>query len=85
MRSSRMPTPKIEPRGLSLPDAAAYLGISSTLFGEMVEAGRLPPPKHINRRRVWDRRRLDDAFDMLPERDQMNPWDALHSKPTPAQ
>lgn len=85
MGENRTPLLKLEPRGLSLPDAAAYLGVSSSLFSEMVSDGRLPPPKQINRRRVWDRRRLDEAFDMLPERPEVNPWDTLPSKVTQAQ
>jgi hypothetical protein len=32
----------------------------------MVEDRRMPKPRVINRRRVWDRRELDEAFDDLP-------------------
>jgi hypothetical protein len=32
----------------------------------MVKDGRMPQPKRINARTVWDKRRLDDAFDALP-------------------
>lgn len=33
----------------------------------MVDDGRMPPPKAINARRVWDRRKLDEAFEGLPD------------------
>jgi hypothetical protein len=43
----------------------------------MVEDGRMPKPKQINVRRVWDRHKLDLAFDALPgdEENEANPWD----------
>jgi predicted DNA-binding transcriptional regulator AlpA len=44
----------IEPRGLSRVRAAAYVGVSPSLFDEMVSDGRMPSPKMINNRRVWD-------------------------------
>lgn len=56
----------LEPRGLSREQAAAYLGIGPTLFDDMVADGRMPLPKEIGARRVWDRRALDEAFDQLP-------------------
>ena len=71
------PESALIPRGLSRVDAARYLGISGSLFDQMVRDGRMPPPKRINTRTVWDRRRLDDAFDSLPEAEGENPWDRL--------
>jgi predicted DNA-binding transcriptional regulator AlpA len=68
---------RVEPRGLSRCEAADYVGVSASLFDEMVKDGRMPPPKMINSRRVWDRRKLDEAFEALPERDAGNPWDDL--------
>ena len=65
----------LEPRGLNRVQAAAYVGVSPTLFDEMVQDGRMPQPKRINSRRVWDRRRLDEAFEALPNQDDPNPWD----------
>jgi hypothetical protein len=38
------------------------------LFDVMVADGRMPPPKQINARLVWDLRELDDAFDALPHK-----------------
>ena len=57
------------PRGLSREAAARYLGIGTTLFDEMVQDKRMPRPKSINNRRVWDRVSLDLAFEQLPEPD----------------
>ena len=65
----------LEPRGLSRPLAASYVGVSPSLFDEMVKDGRMPGPKEINSRLVWDRRELDVAFDALPNRNDRNPWD----------
>jgi predicted DNA-binding transcriptional regulator AlpA len=44
----------IQPRGLSRVDAAAYIGISATTFDQLVKDGRMPPPKRINSRTIWD-------------------------------
>jgi predicted DNA-binding transcriptional regulator AlpA len=57
------------PRGLSREHAARYLGIGTTLFDEMVADRRMPRPKKINNRSVWDRVSLDMAFENLPEPD----------------
>jgi predicted DNA-binding transcriptional regulator AlpA len=55
------------PRGLRRPDAARYVGVGLTKFDEMVADGRMPKPKTIDSCIVWDRNRLDDAFDSLPD------------------
>ena len=56
----------LPPRGLTRGQAAAYVGVSPTLFDQMVDDGRMPRPKRINARTVWDRRKIDGAFDALP-------------------
>lgn len=56
----------LPPRGLSRVEAAAYIGVSASLFDEMVKDGRMPRPKRINSRTIWDRRKLDKSFDALP-------------------
>ena len=66
---------KIEPRGMSRIDSAMYVGVSPTLFDAMVKDGRMPRPKRINSRTIWDRARLDEAFEALPGGDSNNPWD----------
>ncbi|PZU83953.1 MAG: hypothetical protein DI527_23385 [Chelatococcus sp.] len=59
----------LPPRGLSRTQAAAYVGVSATLFDEMVRDGRMPRAKQVNARTIWDLKRLDLAFDALPEQD----------------
>lgn len=61
--------PSLPPRGLSRTQAAAYIGVSPGLFDEMVRDGRMPGPKRINARTVWDRNQLDAAFEALPNQD----------------
>jgi hypothetical protein len=66
MRADKLYVPNISPRGLSRKEAADYIGVSPSLFDEMVKDCRMPPPKRINARTVWDVRQLDAAFDALP-------------------
>jgi predicted DNA-binding transcriptional regulator AlpA len=61
-----LPT-SLPPRGLSRLQAAAYIGVSATLFDEMVGDGRMPPPVRINSRVLWDRLQLDEAFAALSD------------------
>ena len=69
----------LAPRGLSRAEAAAYVGISPSLFDTMIKEGKMPRPKRINSRAVWDRLQLDLAFDALPDNDApvLNPWDEI--------
>jgi predicted DNA-binding transcriptional regulator AlpA len=62
-------------RGLSRVEAAAYVGVSPSMFDQMVQDGRMPSPKLVNSRTIWDRVALDVAFEALPDRDAPNPWD----------
>ncbi|MGP2493330.1 helix-turn-helix transcriptional regulator [Mesorhizobium sp. PUT5] len=55
------------PRGLSRDEAARYVGVGSTKFDEMVKDGRMPKPKRVDGRTVWDRIALDAAFTDLPD------------------
>ena len=57
----------LPPRGLSREEAAAYVGVSPSLFDAMVKDRRMPRPKRINARTVWDGIRLDAAFAALPD------------------
>ena len=56
-------------RGLSRDEAAMYVGISVSKFDALVADGRMPPPRRIDSRKVWDIRSLDLAFDSLPSDD----------------
>jgi predicted DNA-binding transcriptional regulator AlpA len=55
----------LPPRGLSRGAAAQYIGISAGKFDQMTKDGRMPEPIRIDGRKVWDRRALDHAFDVL--------------------
>jgi predicted DNA-binding transcriptional regulator AlpA len=68
-------TPTCEPLGLRREDAAAYVGISASLFDQMVADARMPEPRLINSCTVWDREELRAAFRSLPKRGSENPWD----------
>lgn len=67
----------LAPRGLSREQAASYIGVSPSLFDILVKDARMPAPKRINARTVWDRLELDGAFAALPSNDRAsaNPWD----------
>ena len=70
--------PSLAPRGLSRVQAAEYIGIGPTKFDEMVEDGRMPRPKRIDGRTVWDRIKLDEAFAALDDdAAPKNEWDGL--------
>lgn len=56
----------LPPRGLSRVAAAQYIGISPSKFDELVAVDRMPRPKRIDGRVVWDRHQLDTSFDALP-------------------
>jgi predicted DNA-binding transcriptional regulator AlpA len=45
--------------------AAEYIGVSPTLFDEMVRDNRMPQPIRVNSRVLWDRVQLDEAFAAL--------------------
>lgn len=59
--------PSLAPRGLSRVQAAEYVGIGVTKFDELVTDGRMPKPKRIDGRTVWDRVKLDEAFAALDD------------------
>ena len=74
---SRLPL-SLVPRGLSRGQAAEYIGVGVTKFDDMVDDGRMPRPKRIDGRLVWDRVKLDAAFDELDDDIRpKNEWDEL--------
>ena len=72
--SDSRPTPI---RGLNRDQAATYIGVSASKFDELIKDGRMPPPKRIDGRVVWDKRQIDKYFERLPggDLDDQNPWD----------
>ena len=53
--------------------------MGQTKFLELVEDGRLPKPRRIDKVVVWDRYALDNAFEALPQDGYSaeNPWDEV--------
>lgn len=76
-RSGRIDPYAYPPRGLSREEAARWIGIGTTKFDELVANGRMPRPKRIDGRVVWDRIALDAAFSDLPDDQPANVLDAL--------
>lgn len=76
-QSTRAVLPPPTRRGLSRVESADYVGVGTSKFDAMVADGRMPKPKKIDGRRVWDVRALDQFFDLLPGGDESdhNPWD----------
>ena len=70
--------------GMNRTEAAAYIGVSPSKFDEMIMDGRMPSPKRIDTRCVWDSRQLSSAFDKLPggADDDRNEWDEALQIPT---
>ena len=65
------------PRGMNREESARYVGVGPTKFDEMVADGRMPKPKRVDGRVIWDRLRLDAAFSDLSEAKVVNPLDRL--------
>ena len=65
------------PRGLSREEAARYVGVGETKFDQMVADGRMPRPKRIDGRVVWDRLKIEAAFSDLPDDRPRSPLDRL--------
>ncbi len=63
-RYPSLPAP--ERRGSNREEVATFIGISPSKFDAMVADKRMPKPKKIDGRRVWDVRALDKFFDLLP-------------------
>lgn len=61
-------------RGLSIHEAAVYIGVGASKFRAMVKDGRMPRPKKIDRNRVWDTAALDAAFRDLPDEGTTDTW-----------
>ena len=60
-------SPAFAPRGLSRLEAAQHVRVSPSYFDQMVRDGRMPQPKRIGSRVVWDRLKVEAYFEALPE------------------
>jgi hypothetical protein len=58
------------PRGMRREAAAYYVGVSPAKFDDWVSRGIMPGPKKQDGVVCWDRRKLDRAYDALPDRDE---------------
>lgn len=68
--------PSLAPRGLSRVQAAEYIGVGASKFDEMVADGRMPGPKRVDGRTIWDRMQLDAAFTALDgDRNPKSKWE----------
>ena len=76
MRERNVLLQNLAPRGLSRVQSAAYVGVSPSLFDELVKDGRMPQPIRINSRVVWDRLQLDEAFAALQRDGVPEEWSA---------
>ncbi|MER8765472.1 MULTISPECIES: hypothetical protein [unclassified Mesorhizobium] len=65
------------PRGLSREEAARYIGVGITKFDQMVADRRMPKPKKVDGRVIWDRLKLEAAFTELHGDDDENIVDFL--------
>lgn len=53
------------PRGLRRTLAAAYIGVSLSVWDSMVAEATMPKPKRFHGRTIWDKVAVDQAFDLL--------------------
>ena len=79
----------VAPRGLSRSQAAQYIGISNGTFEKLIRAGKMPLPKRIGQRAVWDVVALDLAFERIADDtgqvtsaapNESNEWDEVLRK-----
>ncbi|MHA6687713.1 hypothetical protein [Mesorhizobium sp. A556] len=79
----RAPLPdSLPPIGINREQAAAFIGISASLFDQLVHAGKMPDARVIASRLVWDVSEIEEAFRAIPHRSEkvgiiedVNPWD----------
>ena len=56
----------LAPIGATRDVAAAYLSLSPTMFGRLVDAGLMPRPRPVGARKIWDLEEVRLAFKALP-------------------
>jgi hypothetical protein len=69
--------PDAWPRRMSAAVAAAYMGVSESLFTTRVASKRYPAPINDGGRVLWDKRALDllvDAQSGFDDASQIEPW-----------
>lgn len=82
-RASLLPA-SLPPIGLGRTEAAAYLGIGTSLFDQLVATGAMPQPRALGGRMIWDVEEIARAFRAIPHRQSDdvepatelgNPWE----------
>ena len=81
MTAARMPF-GAWPRGLSLKLVAAYRGVSENKFLAEMKAGLWPEPETSGGRKIWDRKRMDEAWDRRNETEGDPLMEALDDRET---
>jgi hypothetical protein len=71
-RQTNLPA-SLAPLGVPLVLAAEYLSLSPTKFQQLVDDGRMPKPKRIDGRLVYDLEEVRLAFKALPTVDDQEP------------
>jgi hypothetical protein len=76
-----------EPVGLSLGEAARFIGVSANTFQRAVDEHIMPPPRELFGRRIWDADEVLAAFRRLQhdstrgarsqQDDEPNEWDEV--------
>ena len=61
--------------GLGEMEAAAAIGVSASKFRTLVREARMPPPRRIDSRVVWDVDELREAFKALPHEGESEGFD----------
>ena len=61
-------------RGFNRSEAADYIGVGTTKFEDLVNQRRMPQPRLMDKRMVWDVCELDEYFEKLPQRGDERVW-----------
>jgi predicted DNA-binding transcriptional regulator AlpA len=72
--------PGVIPLAVSRETAAQLLGISAGTFDKLVKTGKLPEPREVESRILWDSKEIEAAWRAMPRRGQpatVNEWDSV--------
>ncbi|WP_206073333.1 helix-turn-helix transcriptional regulator [Mesorhizobium wenxiniae] len=83
-RASAVLPDSLPPVGINREQAAALIGIGTSLFDRLVAAGKMPEPRTIAGRLIWDVEEVAAAFRALPHRSEpIVPLDGTHGGVNP--
>jgi len=69
-RPSSILPDSLPPVGISREQAAAYIGVSATLFDRLINEGIMPDARMLHGRLVWDVTEVAAAFRAIPHRSE---------------